>query len=196
MKADSFEMSQSALGVFKELFLNPGKAGTYKNLALWASNNGYKSLAQLAEKESVQPEESESEFNRLCIGPYKLVVVPYESYWMSSDKALNGAIAADVSDFYAAAGLSSNSALNEYPDFFGNELEFLYFLEELEKEQQKLNALQVVRDIRGLSDSFRKKHFDNWSALFLTKLADETNSEFWQQAALVLKDVLYKGQLN
>lgn len=65
------------LEVFKDLFLKPGLPSTYSNLQLWAQGRGYPALAEEA-KEAVQhPEETEAEFNRLCIGPYRLIVVPY-----------------------------------------------------------------------------------------------------------------------
>ena len=106
------------LEVFKDLFLKPGLPSTCSNLQLWAQSSGYPALAEEAKEAALHPEETEAEFNRLCIGPYRLIVVPYESAWVTGSRKLNGPVAEDVANFYAAAGLSSASLLNELPDFF------------------------------------------------------------------------------
>ena len=75
---------RKTLEVFKDLFLKPGLASTYRNLSDWAERSGYPALAKEAADASAAPEETEAEFNRLCIGPYRLVVIPYESAWVTS----------------------------------------------------------------------------------------------------------------
>ena len=99
------------LEVFKDLFLKPGLPSTCSNLQLWAQSSGYPALAEEAKEAALHPEETEAEFNRLCIGPYRLIVVPYESAWVTGSRKLNGPVAEDVANFYAAAGLSSASLL-------------------------------------------------------------------------------------
>lgn len=179
------------LGVFKELFLNPGLSVTYTNLAAWAEEAGYTKLAALSKGASELTEEVEAEFNRMCIGPYKLVVVPYETVWVTGSKKLNGPVGASVADFYASAGLSSASKLNEFPDFFGNELEFVYFLEVVAEEKSKEeNSAALVKEIHGLANAFRTEHLNKWFDPFLTALAQHTTHDFWKEASNVLKEIL------
>lgn len=186
---------KKALEVFKDLFLKPGLTSTYSNLGHWALTNGYLALAKEAKEAALHPEETEAEFNRLCIGPYRLIVVPYESAWVTGSRKLNGPVTEDVANFYAAAGLSSASPLNELPDFFGNELEFLYFLAALSEEVcEKGNSEQLLKDIQGLSDSFRSVHFDKWFEPFLDAIAENTNQNFWKEASAALKTELLRTQ--
>lgn len=119
---------KKTLEVFKDLFLKPGLPSTYSNLQLWAQSSGYPALAEEAKEAAQHPEETEAEFNRLCIGPYRLIVVPYESAWVTGSRKLNGPVAEDVANFYAAAGLSSASLLNELPDFSAMNLSFFISL--------------------------------------------------------------------
>ena len=87
------------LEVFKDLFLKPGLPSTCSNLQLWAQSSGYPALAEEAKEAALHPEETEAEFNRLCIGPYRLIVVPYESAWVTGSRKLNGPVAEDVANF-------------------------------------------------------------------------------------------------
>lgn len=186
---------RKTLEVFKDLFLKPGLASTYRNLSDWAERSGYPALAKEAADASAAPEETEAEFNRLCIGPYRLVVIPYESAWVTSSMKLNGPVAADVANFYASAGLTSASMFNELPDFFGNELEFLYFLEAVAEEtRQKEHSEQLLKEIEGLSKSFRSEHFDKWYEAFLNAIAENTDQSFWKEASEALKAELRRTQ--
>ncbi|WP_251451698.1 molecular chaperone [Parasutterella muris] len=188
---------EKTFAVFKDLFLNPGLPSTYEELQSWAMEFGYKELAEEAEKAVKQPEEAEAEFNRLCIGPYRLIVIPYESAWVTASRKLNGPIAEDVANFYAAAGLSSASELNEFPDFFGNELEFLYFLSALEQELSlKGREEKLIKEVQGLSDSFRAEHFDKWYESFLKAISENTNQQFWKEAVLALNKELHRTQVR
>ena len=192
MKANG---QRKMLEVFKDLFLKPGLASTYRNLSDWAERSGYPALAKEAADASAAPEETEAEFNRLCIGPYRLVVIPYESAWVTSSRKLNGPVAADVANFYASAGLTSASMFNEQPDFFGNELEFLYFLEAVAEEtRQKEHSEQLLKEIEGLSKSFRSEHFDKWYEVFLNAIAENTDQSFWKEASEALKAELRRTQ--
>lgn len=186
---------KKTLEVFKDLFLKPGLPSTYSNLQLWAQGSGYPALAVEAKEAALHPEETEAEFNRLCIGPYRLIVAPYESAWVTGSRKLNGPVAEDVANFYAAAGLSSASLLNELPDFFGNELEFLYFLDALSEEVRgKGSQEQLLKDIQGLSEAFRTEHFDKWYEPFLDAIAENTNQSFWKEASAALKAELRRTQ--
>ena len=159
------------LEVFKDLFLKPGLPSTCSTLQLWAQSSGYPALAEEAKEAALHPEETEAEFNRLCIGPYRLIVVPYESAWVTGSRKLNGPVAEDVANFYAAAGLSSASLLNELPDFFGNELEFLYFLDALFDEVRgkgnKSSCSKIFKVCRMLS---AQSILTNGSSRFWTRL--------------------------
>lgn len=194
MTSNLSKVDLNTLRVFKELFLNPGREQTYRDLCDWAKLNGQSRLENLSKESAKEKDETEAEFNRLCIGPYKLVVIPYENAWRGQGKALNGRIAADVADFYASAGLSSNSSLNEYPDFFGNELEFIYFLEALREEESEKGNFKLVKQIDDLQNAFREEHFDFWYRPFLEKLAAETRLEFWKEVSEVLCRCLQKGK--
>ena len=121
---DMLEAAQS-LHAFKETFFQPGSPAALESLSRWARSAGHPMLAAEAEMAARDTDAAEAEFNRMCIGPYRLTVPPYESVWRSHGRVLNNRYSAAVEYAFSEVGLTSHGKLNEMPDFFGNELEFL-----------------------------------------------------------------------
>ena len=114
--------------VFKKLTFAPGKHETYEAILLWAKKQGEATLVDKLKGFSEKLDDLEADFNRMCIGPYRLTVPPYESVWFGT-RVMNTRRTEVVRWFYAQAGLVSNSQFfNEPADYFGYELEFIGFL--------------------------------------------------------------------
>lgn len=103
---DMLEAAQS-LHAFKETFFQPGSPAALESLSRWARSAGHPMLA------------AEAEFNRMCIGPYRLTVPPYESVWRSHGRVLNNRYSAAVEYAFSEVGLTSHGKLNEMR-FFGH----------------------------------------------------------------------------
>lgn len=114
---DMLEAAQS-LHAFKETFFQPGSPAALESLSRWARSAGHPMLAAEAEMAARDTDAAEAEFNRMCIGPYRLTVPPYESVWRSHGRVLNNRYSAAVEYAFSEVGLTSHGKLNEMPDFF------------------------------------------------------------------------------
>lgn len=92
---DMLEAAQS-LHAFKETFFQPGSPAALESLSRWARSAGHPMLAAEAEMAARDTDAAEAEFNRMCIGPYRLTVPPYESVWRSHGRVLNNRYSAAV----------------------------------------------------------------------------------------------------
>ncbi len=136
--------------------------------------------------------ELECDFNRMCIGPYKLLVMPYESVYRSGSKVMNTKDTVKVADFYQEIGLIIDESFNEPADFIGNELEFLYCVHALADEQRKVNNQEAVIELGRLGDEFLITHLGTWITPFCEGIQEHAKQAFWREFAIEMHSFITK----
>ncbi len=119
------------------------------------------------------------EYSRLFVGPYQLAAAPYSSVYLDNQKLVMGESTQQVIDFYLAAGLDPSDENKEPPDHISTELEFMYYLlfNSVVKQDEKLLKL---------SSDFFTKHLNVWVPLFVDKLLEATDHEFYENLGKLL----------
>ncbi len=182
-----------SLHVFKEVLFHAGDANAYRALGIWANANGDTALATAVEEALKNVDDAEADFNRMCIGPYKLTVPPYESVWRSPGRTMNTRYSAAAKYAYAEAGLSVNPDFNELSDFIGNELEFLSILLIAKVEHAAAGNPELSEMAQETADRFWAEHLGHWYKDFLEGIVKESGHPFWGQWAVSLQRVLTEG---
>ena len=190
IRSDAWNGATQAFLSFKDVMFATGKAKTYEELARWADDNGESSLAEEARKSAADVDNTEADFNRLCIGPFRLVVPPYESVWRSRTRVLNNRYTATCRVSYAEVGLTIDPKLNEMPDYFGNELEFLYYIAALREKHLSAGHKDVAEALEDAGERFWCEHLGHWYGDFLDAMQKEAVLPFWKEWARVLKNWL------
>ncbi|RTR37227.1 molecular chaperone TorD [Shewanella canadensis] len=130
--------------------------------------------------------ELEFDFNRMCIGPYKLLVAPYEGVYRSGNHVMNTDETVRVAEFYQEIGLVIDEKFNEPADFIGNELEFLYCVHALASEQKAANNIEAFEELTAIADEFLTKHLGTWITPFCEGIKNHAQQAFWREFATEL----------
>lgn len=173
--------------VYKSMIFNPSSnealAGLIEHLN---ANNPDSLLLKEAEKFIDDSSELEFDFNRMCIGPYKLLVAPYEGVYRSGNHVINTDETVRVAEFYQHIGLVIDEKLNEPADFIGNELEFLYCVHALADEQRSAGNIQNHEELTAIADEFISKHLGTWITPFCEGIKHHAQQAFWREFATEL----------
>ncbi|MDY3114778.1 MAG: molecular chaperone TorD family protein [Sutterella sp.] len=178
------------LRVFKGPLFHTHQPEMYASLEKWALANNQRHFADCCAWAQAHIDEVEADFNRMCIGPYRLTVPPYESVWRGNSRVMNNRYSAAVAYSYAELGLGIHTGFREMPDFIGNELEFMYCvgalyfahaLEEHDEERDLLNDMFI---------RFWQEHLGHWVYTFLSQVQADSSCEFWREWARVLGEGL------
>ncbi|ABZ78562.1 cytoplasmic chaperone TorD family protein [Shewanella halifaxensis HAW-EB4] len=132
----------------------------------------------------------ECDFNRMCVGPTRLLVPPYESVYCSVGSQLNTKETVAVADFYQNIGLVIDKNLNEPADYIGNELEFLFCLEALNHQQKEQVNHNESTALDELAQLFISQHLGRWYQDFTYGIEQHTEMTFWRHYAQTLRDFL------
>jgi TorA maturation chaperone TorD len=119
------------------------------------------------------------EYTRLFIGPFKTLVPPYSSLYFGSETLMSDETVWVV-NFYRRAGLKFDQETKEVPDHIAIETEFMYWL-----IHNEIKALDSGDRDKALSlwenqREFFAKHYGKWAPEFCTKIATETNNEYFK----------------
>jgi TorA maturation chaperone TorD len=173
MKSSDCRNAADMLRVFKQVMFAPGKTATWQNLLEWAQSHGETSFAASLETFALRLDDLEAEFNRLCVGPHRKVVPPYESVWTGA-RELYSRMTVSVAWFYAQAGLiTRQKTFNEPADFFGSELEFLECLMTVAAEAPS-SPNTDIKEVIEFSEAFWAEHLGHWAAPFLDAMASNS----------------------
>ncbi|MFQ6371927.1 molecular chaperone [Shewanella sp. YIC-542] len=187
MDAD-FGPVASAYQAFKGMMFAPSKPESLQSLILWLEQqHPCSSLLTAARQYADQQLELECDFNRMCIGPYRLLVPPYESVYRTSGRQINTDETVAVADFYQRIGLVPHGGLNEPADFIGNELEFLFCLEALRHQEQDA---EVAAELEQWATDFMAAHLGLWYQEFTQGIETHAQTEFWRLYAIELREFL------
>ncbi len=136
-----------------------------------------------------------TEFNRLFVGPDRLLAPPYETVYRSNDRVLMQADTMIIRNFYAEAGLEV-AHLNQVPDdHIAFELEFICFL-----LHQLFNETDEVEwdKTEELYQTFFQTRFSKWVGDHCDDIIKFSQSDICTGMAMVLKAFVTEvtGNLN
>ncbi|TKB51022.1 molecular chaperone TorD [Ferrimonas sediminicola] len=181
----------SAYHAFKGMVFEPSNPESLERLiAHLEAGEGNDALLSEARRHLEAPMELECDFNRMCIGPTRLLVPPYESVHRASGRQINTEETVAVADFYQHIGLVIDEKLSEPADFIGNELEFLYCLEALAHQHRKQGNDDTVAELEALAGEFLDKHLGTWYQAFTDGMREHAQLEFWRLYAVALHQFL------
>lgn len=177
----------TAYFAFKSMIFFPSKAEALNGLiAYLEANNPQSPLLNEAKRFIDDASELEFDFNRMCIGPYKLLVAPYEGVYRSGNHVMNTDETVRVAEFYQHIGLVIDEKFNEPADFIGNELEFLYCVHALASEQKAANDIEAFEELTAIADEFLTKHLGTWITPFCEGIKNHAQHAFWREFATEL----------
>ncbi|SDJ77146.1 Nitrate reductase delta subunit [Ferrimonas sediminum] len=172
--------------VFKSLFFGIQKQ-ELENLVEYLKL--FKPDSELIEEASAhlaEPEALELEYNRLCVGPYKLVAPPYESVYVGPTRETFTEATDRVLLCYQQMGLMADGSRGEPADFFGNELEFLYVLHARLLEEVDAEGAKTQELIEG----FLSQHLGCWYRPFLKDIRSHSSQKFWCLVADEIEELI------
>ncbi|MHC4118855.1 MAG: TorD/DmsD family molecular chaperone [Planctomycetota bacterium] len=119
------------------------------------------------------------EYTRLFIGPFKMLVPPYSSLYFGSDTLMSDETVWVV-DFYRKAGLKFEQETKEAPDHVAIETEFMYWLTHNEIKALDSGDREQAFSLWENQKEFFARHYSKWVPEFCTKVATETNNEYFK----------------
>ncbi|MBY5979370.1 TorD/DmsD family molecular chaperone [Ferrimonas balearica] len=172
---------------FKDMVFQPGLAKNLDALIAVLEQSGlYPELLAEARTLRPEPQRLEYDFNRMCIGPYRLTVPPYESVYRSGKSVLNSHHTVDVHAYYQQLGLTIEPRFNEPADYIGNELEFLYCASALASEHRRAGRDGVAEELDQLARQFLTEHLGLWCGDFADKMVAHAREPFWRLYGVAL----------
>jgi len=121
------------------------------------------------------------EYTRLFIGPFKMLVPPYSSLYLGSDRLMTEETVWVV-NCYGKSGLEFDvQQLKDAPDHIAVETEFMYYL-----IHGEINELEAGNHDKALAlwenqQEFFTRHYKKWVPRFCAKLESETGSDYYKK---------------
>lgn len=137
----------------------------------------------------------EIEYNRLFVGPGKLLAPPYESFYRSR-KSRNdrGTLRTEheraVTAFYRRFGFTMPSQFVDLPDHIAIELDFLSQLAELEVAAHDRNDSDEVLHLMRAQELFREEHTQQWIHNFVQAVHDGARLPIYSALATIVQRTL------
>lgn len=153
-------------------------------------------LVELAQKDQeALLKEMKVEYARLFIGPGHIPVSPYETsygheYKDSQPMLMISPEAVAVAAAYREAGVGVSRGLNEPPDHFATECEFLYYLSEKEAVSWMENNNVEALNWRRKQIAFMESHLVGWGQQFCLKVESESLHPFYKAMARISKTIV------
>ncbi|MFF2450610.1 molecular chaperone [Neobacillus sp. NPDC058068] len=134
-----------------------------------------------------QIKREQQEFQRLFIGPGPLGAPPWESYYRSREQLLFEEWTYQIRELYHRFGLQYCKENNEPDDHFLLELEFMIHLTDLCSQETKDDRIEKLL---ATQISFLEEHLLIWIPYFCEKIIENTSSQLYLGAAMLLEDFL------
>ena len=129
-----------------------------------------------------------TEYTKLFLGPVRIPVVPFASFYLSETGQLMTDETIDVRKRYLEAGMKVQQIYSVPDDHIGIELEFLFFLTgkilELHDAGQDAEASRFYE----LRQSFLREHCMLWFPSFSGRILASTENAFFRGAAVLLRE--------
>lgn len=124
------------------------------------------------------------DFNKLFIGPGKLLAPPYESYYRNPEKLFMQKETMAVREFYSSAGVNVKRLNSQPDDFIALEFEFICFL--LYKAAAHLSNDPDMTDYYlQLYSEFLNKHLSKWIFDHCQDILAKSTSDFCKGMAII-----------
>ncbi len=170
----------------------------FNNFPLDLDNENYKEGVLLLEgyadenKQNYKKmkEKTMYDYNRLFIGPAKVLAPPWESVHTTKEKLVFSEPTIAVRAFYKEHGLVFNELNKEPEDHFSIELEFMAFLidQQITAENQGINEKTSYYLLE--QKRFMKNHLGKWYSIFLDAVYKNAQTKYYQGLALCTKGFL------
>lgn len=129
----------------------------------------------------------QEEYQRLFVGPGPLVAPPWESYYRSKEHLLFEEWTFQAREQYHRFGLQNIMENNEPDDHLLLELEFMIFLTNACLLEPNMNR---IIDLIASQIHFIEDHLAVWIPYFCKKIIENTTSQLYLGAAMMLEDFL------
>lgn len=136
------------------------------------------------------------DFNRLFIGPGKLLAPPYESSYRSAESLVMQEETLAVRRYYSLAGLAVVKQNNEPDDFIGFELEFLRFLIYQSRARDCSTDEGKAETYLNLYRSFLAEHLGLWVAAHCEDVLKHSTTYFCKGMAMLTKGFVEHEMTN
>jgi TorA maturation chaperone TorD len=123
-----------------------------------------------------------SEYTRLFIGPHRLPVQPYESWWV--DGKLMGESLLKVKRAYRKANIAKAKEYAEPEDHIAFELRFMHYLCE---EELSADTEERIAECLNMQKEYLNDHLLIWVPDFCDALTETKLSEFYKGIARLTK---------
>ena len=136
------------------------------------------------------------EYNRLFVGPVKLVAPPWESVYRGKEAMLFQESTLEVRQAYRKYGLKTASEHRVADDSLALELDFMRHLAVRAQEALAAGDDAAVKEALTGSADFLREHLLVWIPKFLDKMKDAPTDCLYPQMSLILSEFLPKdGQV-
>lgn len=130
------------------------------------------------------------EFARLFIGPKNPPAIPYASFYLSETKTVMTEITTEVRKRYLDAGMAVKDHYSTPDDHIGIELEFMSYLTEKIIDLYENGNRSEASRLFEIRDNFINEHMVNWVLLFVARLLDSAQENFYRGSAVILRGVI------
>ena len=122
------------------------------------------------------------EYTRLFIGPHRLPVQPYESWWV--DGKLMSESLLKVKQVYRKAGIAKAKEYAEPEDHIAFELRFMHYLCE---EELSADTEERIAECLNMQKEYLNDHLLRWVPDFCDALTENKLSDFYKGIAKLTK---------
>lgn len=175
------EEESAALGEYREILAPSGAP-------LGDSLSAYLSEVEKISKGTL--ESIEFEYNRLFVGPGRLVAPPYESVYRTEHRIVMGDTTLAVRNAYHEIGFRMARETREPDDHIAAELTYLSLLQSRCLEALEEREIQEVRRLIRAEQAFLHGHLLIWVAEFCRMIQEGTRSAFFKALAGVTPLIL------
>lgn len=169
--------------VFDEIPLGADLPETKEGMALL----GQWSRAYLKDQSGDLQSALDGDYNRLFVGPGKVLAPPWESVYATTDRLIFQEQTIQVRNWYRRFGLEAEKLYHEPDDHIGLELSFLAHLASLSLQAlESQDEPEFLRLINAQRD-FLKEHLLQWCFDWIRDVQEFAKLEFYTGIALLVK---------
>ncbi len=136
------------------------------------------------------------EYNRLFVGPGKLLAPPYESAYRNAQGLVMQEETLLVRQFYLQAGIEVSSKNTIPDDHLGLELEFICYLLSREGERLQAGDTSTANRYAALYQEFCQQHILSWVYQHCDDILAHSKTQLCHDTAIVLVQFLQKEEAN
>ncbi|WP_028309403.1 TorD/DmsD family molecular chaperone [Desulfitibacter alkalitolerans] len=130
------------------------------------------------------------DYNKLFVGPDKVLAPPWESVYTSEERVVFARPTMEVRDFYRRHNIEYQRLNQEPEDHFAVELEFMAHLiekqeEALTKKEKDLSQYYILEQRK-----FMVEHLQQWAYLFLDQVYQKASTDYYRGLALFTRGFL------